>query len=129
MRKDRLLVILIGLLLPYLARLPKGSAWLMQYLDTGAAGLLFFAGLNAIAWLAIFVVSFWYRNAYSTLAPALLGFGFLAWAHYGLDLRADAQAAIALIFIPIYALAPILIGAIIGYLIDRRLRKVNVAST
>ena len=38
---------------------------------------------------------------------------------YGVDLAADAQAGLALLFIPIYALVPIIIGAIIGYIADR----------
>jgi hypothetical protein len=59
--------------------------------------------------------------------PSLFGFGFLAWAHYSLDLAADAQAAIALVFIPIYALLPIGIGGAIGYVVDRRLRSRNAA--
>jgi len=127
MRKARILVVLVGLLLPYAARLPRGAEWLHQYTDVSLGGWLFFGAFTAIAWGAILAVSFLYRQPVSLLVPSLLGFGFLAWAHYTLDLAADAQAAIALIFIPIVALAPILVGAAIGYFLDRRSRPQSAA--
>lgn len=122
MRNARFIVALVGVLLPYAARLLHGVEWLQQYTDTGLGGWLFFGAFNAIAWGAIVAVSFMYRRPASLVAPCLLGFGFLAWAHATLDLAADAQAAVALVFIPIYALVPIAIGGILGYLVDRRLR-------
>ena len=127
MRKARILVVLLGLLLPYATRLPRGAEWLHQYTDLSFGGWLFLGAFNAIAWGAILVVSFLYRRPVSLFVPSLLGFGFLAWAHYTLDLAADAQAAIALIFIPIVALAPILVGAAIGYFLDRRSRPQSAA--
>ena len=57
--------------------------------------------------------------------PCGLGFVFLAWAHYTLDLAADAQASIALIFIPIYSLVPTGVGALIGLVIDRSVRRAD----
>ncbi|MGH8320711.1 MAG: hypothetical protein ACRESI_02025 [Gammaproteobacteria bacterium] len=123
MTKARIAVVLIGILLPYLSRLPHGIPWLEQYTDTGIGGFLFFGAFNAIAWISIVAISFLYRRPASLLAPCLLGFGYLAWAHYSLDLASDAQAAIALIFIPIYSLLPIVIGGVIGYVFDRRSRR------
>ncbi|AWV06908.1 membrane protein [Lysobacter maris] len=127
MLKARIIVLLSGLVLPYAARLPRGSEWLHQYTDQAPMAWLFLGACNAVAWSAILAVSFLYRRPSSLLAPSLPGFGFLAWAHYSLDLAADAQAAIALIFIPVFALAPILVGAAIGYLIDRRAGSQGVA--
>lgn len=127
MRNSRFIVVLIGVLLPYAARLPHGIEWLHQYTDMDLGGWLFFLALNSIAWGAILAISFMYRRPVSLIAPCLLGFGFLVWAHSTLDLRADAQAAIALIFIPIYALVPIVVGAVIGYIVDRRLRRYDAA--
>jgi hypothetical protein len=127
MLKARIIVVLVGLLLPYAARLPRGGEWLHQYTDISLAGWLFFGAFNAIAWGAILAVSLLYRRPVSLLAPSLSGFGFLAWAHYSLDLAADAQAAIALLFIPILALAPILVGAVIGYFLDGRSRPQSTA--
>jgi hypothetical protein len=123
MRNARFILVLVGVLLPYAARLPYGVEWLRQYTDESLGGWLFFAAFNAIAWGAILAISFMYRRPASLVAPGLLGFGFLAWAHAALDLRADAQAALALVFIPIFALVPIAAGGAIGYIVDRRLRR------
>ena len=127
MRSARFAIMLIGLVLPYAVRLPRGIEWLQQYTDMRLGGWLFFGAFNAIAWGAILAISFMYRRSTSLIAPCLLGFGFLAWAHNTLDLSADAQAAIALIFIPIYALLPIAVGGAIGYIVDRRLRRYDAA--
>jgi hypothetical protein len=127
MRKARLIVMLVGILLPYAARLPHGISWLQQYTDNGIGGGLFLSAFNAIAWGAIIAVSLLYKRPSSLWAPTLLGFGFLAFAHYSLDLAADAQAAVALVFIPIYALVPIAIGAIVGYFMDRTTRVPSAA--
>ena len=123
LRNARFIVVLVGILLPYAARLPRGIEWLRQYTDTSPGGWLFFAAFNAIAWGAILAISFMYRRPVSLVAPCILGFGFLAWAHATLDLRADAQSAIALVFIPIYALVPIALGGVMGYVVDRRMRR------
>ncbi|WP_163784042.1 hypothetical protein [Myxococcus vastator] len=122
MRTARILIVVIGLLLPYAARLPRGLDWVQQYAGGGLGASLFLGVFNALAWGALLAVSFFYQRPVSLLAPALAGFGFLAWAHGSLSLAADAQSAIALVFIPLYALVPILVGAVVGALIDRRLR-------
>ncbi|WP_372392419.1 hypothetical protein ACCQ05_21195 [Xanthomonas sp. NCPPB 3582] len=123
MGNARLLLVVAGMLLPYAVRLPFGVDWLRQYTDTGVGGWLLLGGFNAIAWGALLGISFLYRRPIALLVPCLIGFGALAWAHASLDLRADAQSALALIFIPIYALLPIAIGGVLGYLLDRRLRR------
>jgi len=115
--------VIFGILLPYAARLPRGMDWLSQYIYPGLEGWLLFGAVNAIAWGALLAVSFLYQRPASLIAPAVLGYGFLAWAHFSLDLRADAQAAVALFFIPIYALVPIAVGAVVGWAVDRRLRR------
>ncbi|MFA1260130.1 hypothetical protein AB8807_21225 [Xanthomonas campestris pv. olitorii] len=123
MRTARLLLVLVGVVLPYAARLPRGLDWLAQYTDVSLGGWLFFAAFNAIAWGALVAISFAYRRPVALLIPSALGYGALAWAHSTLDLRADAQSAVALVFIPIYALLPIALGGVLGYLLDRRLRR------
>lgn len=127
LRHARILVVVVGIALPYAARLPRGADWLHQYTDVGLGGWLFFGAFNAIAWGAILAASFLYRRPLSLLLPAIPGFGFLAWAHFSLDLTADAQAAIGLLYIPIVALAPIAVGAVIGYLVDLRTRPRSAA--
>ncbi|GHE22230.1 hypothetical protein [Halomonas urumqiensis] len=101
--------------------------WLRQYTDTGFGGWLFFCALNAIAWGCILALSFKYEWPVSLLAPCILGFGFLAWAHGTLDLSANPNAAIALVIIPVYALVPIAVGGIFGYIVDRMLRRKKIA--
>jgi hypothetical protein len=123
MVKARIAITLLGILLPYVARLPRGLSWVAQYLDTGLGGFLLIGGFNAVAWGAMVALGSLYRRPVSLLVPSLFGFAFLAWAHYSLDLRADAQSAIALVFIPIYALLPIAIGGAMGYAMDRFLRR------
>lgn len=119
----RVLIVLIGASLPYLARLPGGADWLAQYTDTGVFGWLFFGAFNAIAWGALLALTARFKRPTSILPACLLGYGFLAWAHSTVDLAADAQAAIALVIIPIFALVPIAIGAGVGFLIDRKLES------
>ena len=120
MRKLRVAVIVFGIFLPYLARVPRGLAWINEYINGGIAAFLLIGAFNAVAWGSIVGLSFWYQRPTSLFFPAALGFGFVAWAHFSLDLKSDAQAAVMLAFIPIYALLPIFIGALIGYFVDRR---------
>ncbi|MGV7167577.1 hypothetical protein [Xanthomonas citri] len=121
--RARLLLVLTGLVLPYAARVPFGLDWVRQYTDVGLGGWLLSGGFNAIAWGALLGISFLYRRPIALLVPCLIGFGVLAWAHATLDLRADAQSALALIFVPIYALLPITLGGVLGYVLDRKLRR------
>lgn len=123
MIKARFMLVVIGIFLPYLARLPRGSEWLGQYTDAGLGGWLLISGLNAIAWGAILAISFKYERLASLIAPCLLGFGYLAWSHGTLDLSTNPNAPIALVIIPVYALVPIGVGGVIGYVMDRILRR------
>jgi len=119
----RIAIIVFGILLPYLVRIPGGSIWLQQYMDGGITGFLFFGLFNAIAWGAILAFTFLYKRKLPIICPVLFGFLPLAWVHGTYDLSSDAQAAIGLVFIPIYALVPIAIGGLMGYLMDRYLLK------
>jgi hypothetical protein len=119
----RFLIAITGILLPYLVRLPRGGAWVAQYTDVGLGGLLFLNACNVIAWGSLVLISFFFRRPGPLLLPCLAGFAFLGWAHHTLDLAADAQAAIALVFIPIYALLPIAIGSALGIVVDRLMTR------
>ena len=123
----RIIVAVVGIFLPYLVRLPRGLDWAGQYTNAGFFGFIFFGAFNAIAWGSIIGVSYLYRRVISMLFPAVFGFGFLGWAHYGLDLRADAQAAIALVFIPILSLVFVVAGGLFGFVVDRLLRRHDAA--
>jgi len=112
MRRARLVVVTVGVLLPYLARIPgtfvHGASWLSSYFSGGMGGVLLVGAFNALSWGCLVLLSFLVRRPIALVAPALAGFGFLAFAHSGLDLGADAQSAVALAFIPVYAV-PIIV--------------------
>ena len=126
----RVSIVLFGISLPYLARVPgsltRGPDWLDSYLEMGVGGFVFFGSLNAFCWGAVLAFTLSYRHATTALFPAVLGFAFPACAHATLDLSSDAQAAIALIFIPIYSLPLVAAGGLIGLAVEwvRRRRRV-----
>lgn len=117
--KLRLIIAIVGILLPYAARIPGGAAWLGQYAAAGVGGFLMIEAFNAVTWSSLIGLSFLIRRPIMLLIPCVLGFGYLAWAHATLDLSTDAQAGIALALIPIYALVPIGVGGVVGYAVDR----------
>jgi hypothetical protein len=122
-----MLIVLVGVLLPYAARIPRGTAWIEQYTSTGLSGLLMLGACNAIAWGSLVALTFLIRRPRLMLIPCLLGFGFLAWSHATLDLAADAQAGLGLALIPVYALVPIGFGGVIGLVLDRHLDRNGAA--
>ena len=118
-------IILFGILSPYLARIPGmfiyGEHWLTSYFGSGLGALLFFGAFNAIVWGSILIAIQNYQHARSVWWPAVMGFALPLVAHAYIDLAADAQAAIALVIVPFYALPGIFIGGWIGRWYDRRL--------
>jgi hypothetical protein len=123
----RILVVLIGILLPYLARIPgvflHGANWFTSYLGSGLDAFVLLGVCNALCWGAILAASFTYRHARSVWFPAVLGFGFLALSHAFLDLSSNSTAAISLIFIPIFSLPLVIVGWLAGLWYDRRLSR------
>ena len=95
-------------LVPYLCRLPRGVRWVKQYLpdeDHLVEGVVFFgmwASLPAIPLIVLFVQR---KRLPVTLAIGVAAAtALLVYWHHDYDMAADAQAAIGLIFIPIYVL-------------------------
>jgi len=123
MKSARIMVVIVGVALPYLARLPGGWGWVGQAAETGFLGFLFFGAFNAIAWGSIFCVSFIYRRAVSLIFPAAIGLGYLARAYYKLDFKTDAEPGLWLIFLPIYSLGYVFVGVCIGLVVDRVLTR------
>ena len=125
MKTARWAVAIIGILLPYLSRLPglasHGSWWLTSYFGDNIFGFVFFQAFNAITWVALLKLTSNYQHPRSLVIPAVLAYSVPLWLHSGVDLRADAQAAIALIIIPFYALPGAWIGSMIGRWYDKRL--------
>lgn len=116
------IVVLVGILLPYFARLPglpfRGAAWLTDYLGDGPASFLFFNGVNVCVWGTILIGSLALRSLPAIALFATIGLAYPFYQHMRLDLRADAQAAIGLMFIPIYSVPCLLAGWVLGLLVD-----------
>jgi hypothetical protein len=107
------------LAMPFLCRIPRGGTWAAQYLpDEGhlISGMLFFGAFALVPAVLVFCVGliskppFYFPVVISTLVALTM----LAYWHNDNDLAADAQAALSLIFIPIYASGLALIGGLIG---------------
>lgn len=124
MIKSRIAIVVVGILLPYVARLPgvftHGPDWLWSYLGHGVAAALFFGLFNAIAWGAVLKASYSYRNPHAVWFAAVPAFVFLAANHAFLDLSADPQAALGLLFIPLYSLPLVWVGWLAGKWFDQR---------
>jgi hypothetical protein len=109
----------IGLFVPFLARLPgvplRGWDWFTDYFP-GLNGTLFFCAFNLVPAAALFglgkasrraPLAFWF--ALATLVA------FLLWTHGSFNLRSSSTAAIGLMFIPIYAVAAVVGGWVLGW--------------
>jgi hypothetical protein len=94
-------------LVPYVCRIWRGIEWVSQYLpDEGhrISGLIFFASfgsLPAIPLVSAFLLRKWIPV--TLVVSIIVATALLVFWHHDYDLRSDAQAAIGLIFIPVYA--------------------------
>lgn len=122
--KTRLLLgfgaLLACVMLPWIARLPKGWDWVAQYIPDQehlGSGLLLFGAFSLLPGIVAACMALLSKPLFylPVLTATLFALGFLGYAHYHLDLAADAQAAIALLFIPMYASALALLGGLIGW--------------
>lgn len=110
---------LLCLAAPLLCRMPRGGARVAQYLpDKGKfiLGLFFFGICAVIPALVVYSAAIVSRPPYylPVVASTLTALFLLSYWHQNNDLAADAQAAISLIFIPIYAAVAAFIAGIIG---------------
>ena len=106
-------IVLGAVIVPYLARLPgtvfHGLGWLQQYLPAellgeGLLALAVLLILNSLPGVILAAVSYRLPRPWFAVPAALTALG-LSTVHGTLDLRSDAQAPVALVFIPIYASA------------------------
>ena len=113
---------LVGLLTPFIARLPsvpfRGAEWLTAYF-AGGIGILFLSAFNLIPSFA------WYGFGRASRKLPLAywfsisgGVAFLLYAHGSINLSSSSTAAVGLVFIPIYAVGAILISWVIGCIIN-----------
>jgi len=119
MTNVQLKIAMIGILLPYAARLPKGIDWVQQYTSSGLFANLFLGALNAIPWGFMIAASSALQSKKLLLVPCMFGFGVIAWGHYTLDLNSNANAPIGLVIIPLYATIAVGIGTAVGIAIER----------
>ncbi|MFC1453717.1 hypothetical protein ACFLQL_00905 [Verrucomicrobiota bacterium] len=129
------------ILLPYLCRLYRGFDWAIQYLPIGlfnnlATELLFsipaallIAGFSVIAAVPmVLCFLFWKHVRVTFFISFAITTVLLIYFHHNYDVAADAQAAIGLIFIPIYtALITTAVSGVFGLieLLIRRKQKPN----
>jgi hypothetical protein len=103
----RVRIALVGILLPYLARVPgtvsHGATWLTSYLEPDLVFLVVFHGLNAIGWGGLVLLSYLVTNRAVLIAPAVLGFGFIGLAHAEATFDGPFDGLVVL-FTPVYAL-------------------------
>jgi hypothetical protein len=107
------------LAMPFLCRIPRGGTWVAQYLpDEGhlISGMLFFGAFALVPAVLVFCAGLISKPPFylPVVISTLVALTMLGYWHHDNDLAADAQAAISLIFIPIYAGGFALIGGLIG---------------
>jgi hypothetical protein len=127
MRKARIVIAVVGILLPYVARIPgaliHGATWLTSYFGSEWWAIFFFGAFDALTWGSIIAATRSYQHVRSCWFPAVFGFALPLVAHTVVDLSADAQAAIALVIIPVYSLVGVVIGWLLGLWYDRRVTR------
>ena len=118
-------MVVVGVLLPYLVRVPCEARIVMQYFppDHLIGSQMFFGVFNAIAWGTVLLASFLYKHALSVFVPAVCGFSVLALGRFSVDLASSSTASIALIFIPIFAAEAALIGGFGALFVDGLLER------
>lgn len=106
------------ILLPYLCRLYRGFDWAIQYLPIGLfnnlvtellfsiPAVLFLAGFSVIAAVPmVLCILYWKHVRVTFFISFAITTGLLIYFHHDYDVAADAQAAIGLVFIPLYTAA------------------------
>lgn len=112
--------VLVGLLVPFIARLPnvptRGWEWFTDYLP--GIGFLFFGAFNLVPAGVLYGLGRASRRApiafWLSLAVAV---AFLIWAHGTINLRSSSTAAIGLLFIPIYGAGAAIAGWVVGLVV------------
>lgn len=118
-------------LVPYACRMWRGVEWVAHYLpDEGhrLSGLFYFSSFASLPAVPLVVVLLLRKRLPVTFAVSILvATSLLVFWHHNYDIASDAQAAIGLIFIPVYAtlITAVVSGftAVIEFLI-RRNRKI-----
>lgn len=88
-------LVLVGIGLPYLARLPgvyyRGSQWLMLYVGTEPLSYVLIGVSKAINWGSILLITWRFRSVPAIIIAAAIGLAVPAFGHATLDLSADVS--------------------------------------
>ena len=120
-------ILILVNVLPYACRLWHGLEWAGQYLPDGGqpwVGFLFFgafATIPAIPLIAALFLRTWIPITF--ILSLITATAALSYFHHDYDLSADAQAALGLVVIPIFAAGIILGVFVIAGLIELLIRK------
>jgi hypothetical protein len=90
----------------------------MQYMEPGLPGMLVLGAFNSIAVAAAAFATVLFPKKHLWAIPVGAGYGFVALMHGTLDLSSDAQAAVALVFIPVYSVFFFVIGGGFAFMIQ-----------
>lgn len=117
-----LFCLIVAVFAPFIARLPSvpfyGWQWFTDYFPS-VGGFLFFSLFNLIPGAVLYGVgkgskqsplAFWFA-----LSAAI---AFILFAHGTINLRSSSTAGLGLIFIPIYCVGAVVVGWIIGFIVD-----------
>jgi hypothetical protein len=103
-------IVIAGVLLPYLARIPgtfvHGSQWLEMHLFGGLGSFMLIQLPNALCWGTLFALSFTLRKVSTLILPSVAYFGLLAYLHAG-DL--SGFKGFALLYLPIVGIPVVLV--------------------
>src|ERR1041385_6069187 len=119
-----LVVILIGIFLPYVARLvgtiKHGVHWFLDYVPSIGA-VLFFSVFDAIVPASLFMLRIFNPNRnIPFLCAASLGYIGMFLFHATFDLGSSSTAAVAFLFVPAILGVPlVLLGWGVGILVER----------
>lgn len=126
MKHLTLIITLVGIFLPYLARLPgvfvKGTEWFSGYFEADLNTRLLIDLPNMVAWVPLLVALESFRIPRLFFIPMCFCFGFLLFVHTTLALS-SAQAELVFVFAPIWAFVFMCIGWVIAKVIERKMIK------
>jgi hypothetical protein len=111
MRRIRLLIVIGGILLPFIAAIVNSS------LPLDLRGVLFLGALNSICWGSILLATTGYRDPNSAIFPIVTGF---AWPTLFYLTFNGKSSPLGFIFLPIENLGFVFAGWLVGRYVDKR---------
>lgn len=123
MQQARTWIILLGILTPYLARLPgtitHGYSWLDSMLGESLLSALIPGLVSVVAWGAAVIGTYVYKYPATAWFPGIMMLASSAWLHASIDFSADSQTWLTVIMVPFLTLPFTATGWIIGWVAER----------